>query len=204
MRALLAGIALGAAAGLSPGPLLALVISATVRRGFGAGARIALAPLITDAPIIALAAVAVGLLTDGVLTALACAGAAYLFWLGVGAVRESRTAAIPEAGDPAVGRDLRHGVVANVLNPHPWLFWVTVGVPILVTAWEESPAAGVAFLAGFYALLIGTKLVIAALVAAGRRRMTARWYRVAVAASGVILFVAGLLLLWGAVVEGHW
>ncbi len=202
MRALLAGIALGAGAGLSPGPLLALVVSATVQRGFGAGARIALAPLITDAPIIVLAAAAVGVLTEGVLTALAVAGAAYLFWLGGEAVREARTAQVPEPGNPGAARDLRHGVIANLLNPHPWLFWVTVGVPILVTAWDRSPAGGVAFLVGFYALLIGSKLGIAALVAAGRRRMTARWYRAAVLASGLILLVAGLLLLWEAVGGG--
>ena len=46
------GIGLGLAAGISPGPLLTLVISTTLERGFRAGTRIAIAPLITDAPII--------------------------------------------------------------------------------------------------------------------------------------------------------
>jgi threonine/homoserine/homoserine lactone efflux protein len=198
MKALLAGVALGAAAGFSPGPLLALVISATVQRGFGAGTRVAMAPLVTDAPIIAVTALAVGLLTEGVLTGLAVGGAAYLFWLGTRTVLHSRSVALPGPGQAVAGRDLRRGVIANLLNPHPWLFWVTVGVPILVTAWDRSPIDGIVFLAGFYVLLVGSKVAIAALVAAGRRRMTPRWYRLAVLASGIILLLAGLLLLWEA------
>jgi len=45
------GLGLGLAAGASPGPLLTLVVSSTLARGFGAGLRVALAPVLTDAPI---------------------------------------------------------------------------------------------------------------------------------------------------------
>ncbi len=48
------GMVLGLSAGLSPGPLLALVISETVSKGLGAGIRIALAPLVTDLPVVAI------------------------------------------------------------------------------------------------------------------------------------------------------
>jgi threonine/homoserine/homoserine lactone efflux protein len=51
---LIAGIILGLSAGLSPGPLLALVISQTLKHGVREGVKVALAPLITDAPIILL------------------------------------------------------------------------------------------------------------------------------------------------------
>jgi threonine/homoserine/homoserine lactone efflux protein len=43
----------GLSAGLSPGPLMTLVIAETLKRGIPAGIRIAVAPLITDLPIIA-------------------------------------------------------------------------------------------------------------------------------------------------------
>ena len=196
MTELLVGMALGAAAGVSPGPLLALVLSATVQRGFGAGARISVAPLITDAPIIAATLLAVGALSDGVVAVLALAGSGYLFWLGTTTVLRARSARLAGPGRAGSGHDLRDGVIANLLNPHPWLFWLGVGVPILATSWDRSSAGAVAFLVGFYGLLIGTKLVIAGVVAAGRRRMTEPWYRRAVAASGAVLLLAGALLLW--------
>ena len=46
------GIVLGLSAGLSPGPLLALVIAQTLKHGVGEGMKVALAPLITDLPIV--------------------------------------------------------------------------------------------------------------------------------------------------------
>lgn len=49
-----AGAALGLSAGFSPGPLLTLVLTETLHHGVKAGIRVALAPMITDAPIIVL------------------------------------------------------------------------------------------------------------------------------------------------------
>ena len=49
---LFAGLVLGLSGGLVPGPLLTLVASETLRHGAAAGIRVALAPLLTDAPII--------------------------------------------------------------------------------------------------------------------------------------------------------
>jgi len=46
------GIMLGLSAGLSPGPLLMLIISETLRHGVRSGVKVALAPIITDLPII--------------------------------------------------------------------------------------------------------------------------------------------------------
>ena len=47
-----AGLLLGLSGGLAPGPLLTLVASETLRHGARAGISVALAPLLTDAPII--------------------------------------------------------------------------------------------------------------------------------------------------------
>ncbi|MCD6225405.1 MAG: hypothetical protein J7K32_07820 [Deltaproteobacteria bacterium] len=51
---LTAGTILGLSAGLIPGPLLTLVISETLRHNIKAGIKIAVAPLLTDLPIIGL------------------------------------------------------------------------------------------------------------------------------------------------------
>ena len=49
----IAAIAFGLSGGLSPGPLLALVVAETLARGRRAGFAVAAAPLLTDGPIIA-------------------------------------------------------------------------------------------------------------------------------------------------------
>jgi threonine/homoserine/homoserine lactone efflux protein len=160
------GFVLGLGAGLAPGPLMALVVAAALERGFAAGARVAVAPLITDAPIVALSALVLSGLPDEVLAGLSFAGAAFVLVLAADALRT----APGEGPEPTAGTDLRRGAIANALSPHPWLFWIAVGGPLLVDAARDEPAAAVGFLVAFYSLLIGTKLVLAALVAAGRNR----------------------------------
>jgi len=48
------GTLLGLSAGLAPGPLLTLVISETLQHDIKSGVKVALAPFITDLPIIIL------------------------------------------------------------------------------------------------------------------------------------------------------
>ena len=163
MESLLIGLSLGLGAGLAPGPLLALVVGATLERGFAAGARLAAAPLLSDAPIVALCVLVLRGLPDRALALLSLAGAVFVAYLAVDALRERSEAAPPS--------DLRRAVVVNALSPHPWLFWLTVGGPLLV---EDGPGPGVAFAVGFYVMLVGAKVAIAGLVAAGSRRGAAR------------------------------
>lgn len=54
IASLITGLVLGLSAGVSPGPLTVLVISQTLTHGPREGYKVAFAPLITDAPIIAL------------------------------------------------------------------------------------------------------------------------------------------------------
>ncbi|MGD0905110.1 MAG: hypothetical protein ABR924_19595 [Terracidiphilus sp.] len=49
--ALVSGVLLGLFCGLAPGPLLALVLAQTLRHGAREGRKIALSPLVTDAPV---------------------------------------------------------------------------------------------------------------------------------------------------------
>jgi threonine/homoserine/homoserine lactone efflux protein len=51
---LIIGIILGLSAGFAPGPLLTLVISESLQHGVRSGIKVALAPIISDLPIILL------------------------------------------------------------------------------------------------------------------------------------------------------
>ncbi len=90
--------------------------------------------------------------------------------------------------------DVLRGVLVNGLSPHPWLFWIGVGAPVLVTAWRAAPGRAVAYLVGFYLTILGAKIAIAAVVAAGRQRLSTEWrYRLLVGGGG-LLIVFGVLL----------
>ena len=188
------GVAFGLAAGLTPGPLLALVIQQTLRHGSSEGVKVAAAPLLTDLPIVAAALVAVDRVADadGVLGVIALLGAVFLGYLAYESVTID-----PAADDRPVPspRSLRKGVVANLLNPHPYLFWFTVGAPIVWHAWATRPANAAGFLVAMYGCLVGSKILVALLVGHGRPVQTSRSYVLAVRAIRVMLLVFAVLLL---------
>jgi threonine/homoserine/homoserine lactone efflux protein len=198
---LVAGLSLGLGAGLSPGPLLTLVVTTTLERGFAAGSRVAIAPLLTDAPIIALTVAVVSSVSDGVLRGLGMAGGLVVMGMGLWTAGTARRPA-PEPEEVSPSLDLWRGVIVNVLSPHPWIFWIGVGAPLLVSSWRDAPARGAAFLVGFYSLLVGSKIVIAWLVArAGHRLGSVARTRLLVA-GGALLVAGGSVLVWEAATGG--
>ena len=194
MIALLTAAAVyGLSAGFSPGPLLALVIAQTIRFGFREGTRVALAPLVTDVPIILLSVlVLLPFAADrAVLGYLSLAGALFVMYLAGSCVR----ARPPEAGgDGERPRSLLRGAAVNALNPHPYLFWLTVGGPAVIRAWAESPGAAAAFVVVFSACLVGSKLIVAALAGRSRGLLTGQAYGMVMRALGLALLVFALLL----------
>jgi threonine/homoserine/homoserine lactone efflux protein len=168
MNELLLGVSLGWAAGISPGPLFALVVTTAIQKGTAAAIRVAVAPLITDAPVVALTVAVLSAVPDRVVRGLGIVGGVYLVWLGSQEIRAAF--ASPVGVDDSSGTtDLWRGALTNVLNPQMWTFWIAVGAPIVATA--ASPAAAASFLFGFYTLLVGSKVVLAVAIGASRERL---------------------------------
>ena len=193
MMALATGVLLGLSAGLAPGPLLALVLAQSLRHGAREGCKIALAPLLTDVPIIVLALIIASKLAAlrPLLGVVSIAGGAFVLYLAWDSARSGQTAM---AALPEQPRSWLKGVVTNALNPHPWLFWLTVGAATLARAMAQGWMTAVAFLAGFYLLLVGSKLVLALLVARSRDLLAGRTYRTVMSVLAVLLGLFALLL----------
>ncbi len=163
---LLAGLLLGLAGGLSPGPLTALVLGESLRGGKKAGLRVAVAPLVTDGPLILLA-LWVGEFQGPWRIALGLAGAGMLLYLAWGMWRSKP----PEPGESSADGALRRAVLTNLLNPHPYLFWLAVGGPMLSTTPSKM-----GFLIGFFGALVGSKALLALLADRARAWMSTRGY----------------------------
>lgn len=197
MDALMLGLSVGLAAGVSPGPLLVLVITSTLRSGWRAGTAAACGPLVTDALIIAVVLVILDRLSDTALSVLGVVGALVVVWMGVSTIRDAQTATLErgEAGrSRAVAGALYRAAAVNVLSPHPWVAWATVLGPMTISAWRSGPGGAVALVVGFYLTLVGAKVAIAGLVAGGRRYLSDTGYRRTLVGAGALLIVAAVAL----------
>ena len=118
--------------------------------------------LFTDAPIITISAwmwlQATSL--SGVEAILYLAGATFLTWLGIDGMR-SASPTFDELESPPEEHSLRRGIITNLLNPNPWMFWTLAGAPFMVAAWNQSPWMPFAFVIPFLSVLIGIKILIA-------------------------------------------
>jgi threonine/homoserine/homoserine lactone efflux protein len=212
MEALLAGLVIGLGSGVAPGPLLALAIATTLQRGLRPGLAVACGPLVSDAFIIALSVTLVSRMPDPAVIALSVAGAVVIAYFGIETLRASRSADVTSLRNVDSSEDadssesagwltrwtshpLVQGTVINLLNPAPWIFWVTAGSTLLIGFWDRSPALAVGYLVTFYVGLVGSKILIVSGIAAGRHRLSSRAYRGILAGTGVALLALAIAVL---------
>ncbi|MCU0509898.1 MAG: LysE family transporter [Anaerolineae bacterium] len=191
---LLQGLSLGLSAAASPGPFQAFIIGQTLKNGWRRTLPAAFAPLISDGPIIALMVLLLTRMPPAVLTAIQIVGALYVLYLGWRTFQAYRNFRPVDASDSA-GRTLWQAVAANLLSPGPYIFWSLLAGPILVRGWQQSPANGIAFLAGFYGAMIGALILLIVLFGAARQ-LGPRVNRALLGLSALALVGFGVYQLW--------
>ncbi len=196
MNTVLFAASLGLFSGISPGPLMTLVMTSSLERGFRAGALTAIAPLLTDLPVILISLLVLGQVPEWFLSAVTVAGGLFVSYIGVKTVRDAGRGREIELSQEASRRDLARGAVVNLLSPHPWLFWFTVGSPFMIQRWSVARWEAIAFLVIFIALLVGCKIILAWGVSHGRRFLGTVWHRWILTGCGLLLIGFGLVLLW--------
>lgn len=182
------GIAFAAA--VQPGPLQAYLLSRVVSIGWRRTLPAALAPVISDGPIALLALLVLGQLSPALQSTLRAAGGLLLLFLAWKAFRQWRRneAATSEQGGK-VPRTLLEAVLVNILNPNPYLGWTLILGPIVIGAWRQSPSAGVAVVAAFYATMV-TMLGVLIVAFGTARFLGSRFQRALLLVSAMVL--AGL------------
>ena len=191
---LITGTILGLSAGIAPGPLLALVISETMTHGVKNGVKVALAPILTDLPIIIFTLFILAGLSrfQHILGVISIFGACFILYLGIGNIK-TKGMEIQENQDTP--RSLQKGIMVNALSPHPYLFWLSVGGPATIKAMDTNLAAAISFILSFYVLLVGSKIILAILVGKSRSFLQGNKFILTMRLLGVLLIIlAGFLL----------
>jgi threonine/homoserine/homoserine lactone efflux protein len=191
------GAVLGLSAGLAPGPLLTLVISETLQYDIKAGIKVAVAPFVTDLPIILFTVLVLSQISNShlMLALVSFCGSIFIMKMGVeNIIRGGVTVSVGRSRQQSFSR----GVLANLLSPHPYLFWLSVGMPIMLKAMRVNLLAMAVFLVSFYVLLVGSKIFLAVLVGKSKSFLSGKFYIYTMRFLGVVLCVlAGALFYDG-------
>jgi len=195
LELLLSGVILGLAQGLTPGPLVTLVISETLKFGKEEGFKVAVSPLITDSTIILFAIIAISAFKGygAILGIVSVFGACHLIYLGIEDVKTK----IKAYEVSTMKREaFKRAVITNFLNPHAYLFWLFVGGPIIFKNIETDASAIAFFLLGFYCFLIGSEMSVALIVDKSKEFIESTYYLRIIQILGIILilFAANILI----------
>ena len=190
------GALLGLSAVASPGPFQAYLISQTLKNGWQRMLPAALAPLISDGPIILLVLFGLTQLPEQFLLYIQIAGGLlliYFAWRTYQAYRHFDFNAVTASESPS--QNIFEAALVNALSPGPWIFWSLMAGPIVLEAWQLSPAYGATYLLGFYTALIGG-LGVFILMLGTARQLGARFTRTLLGVSALILLFFGLYQLY--------
>jgi threonine/homoserine/homoserine lactone efflux protein len=193
---LIQGIVYGFAAAVQPGPFQAYLISQTLSNGWRQTLPAALAPLISDGPIILLTLVALSYVPVWFQRFLYIAGGLFILYLAYSAFVAWRNFDEVGIATPSAGRQSAiRAAMMNALSPGPYLYWSLVTGPILLAGWRQAPVNGLGFLVSFYATIVLT--LIAIIVVFGTaRRFGPKVNRMLVGVSAIALAGFGIYQLW--------
>jgi threonine/homoserine/homoserine lactone efflux protein len=193
---LIQGIGYGFAAAVQPGPFQAYLISQTLSKGWRQTLPAALAPLLSDGPIIILTLAVLSYVPVWFQRFLYVAGGLFILYLAYNAFvawrnfDETRIVTHSTSRQSAV-----RAAMMNALSPGPYLYWSLVTGPILLAGWRKAPVNGFGFLVSFYATIVLS--LIAIIVAFGTaRRFGPKVNRVLVGVSAIALAGFGMYQLW--------
>ena len=119
------GLVLGLPAAAQPGPFQAYLLTQTMKNGWRRTLPAALAPLLSDGPIIILVVLVLTQLPSWLLRGVQIVGGGfilYLAWRAWQAFRHGSFAAPQDAGS-VVQQSLVEAAIMNALNPNPYIFW---------------------------------------------------------------------------------
>ena len=193
------GIVFGLAAGLSPGPLITLVVSETLKNGRKEGIEVAVAPLISEPPIIVFVLIILSKVAGNsiLMAMISLLGACYLAYLGLSNLKANVK---PSRDRLEKSRSLLKGVTTNLLNPNAYMFWLTIGGPRILEGAGVNVSAAILFVLGFYGTLVGSKITVAVIVDRSKAFVKNRYYVYLIRVLGVVLIVFALIFVREALV----
>ena len=144
------------AAAVQPGPLLAFLISQTLRLGWRHTLPAAFSPILSDIPIVIVVLLALSRLPSWSARVLEIAGGLLLLYLAFQAYRRWRRYESPSEvlQKESVPKGVLQAALVNILNPGPYLGWGLIMGPMVLQGWREAPANAIALVVAFYTTMV--------------------------------------------------
>lgn len=188
----------GLSGAMMPGPLLAVTVEESTRRGAVAGPLLILGHAVLEAAFVIALVAGLGayLQNARVVGGIAVLGGGMLLWMGSCMVVASRhvTLDVQDKGRKRM-HPLLAGIVVSLSNPYWAIWWITIGSGYVVMGMRFGMKGLVAFFVGHILSDLAWYTLVSVGVAKGRQFLSVRCYRSLVAGCGVVVLLFGVWFL---------
>ncbi|HID07903.1 MAG TPA: lysine transporter LysE [Armatimonadetes bacterium] len=185
---------------LMPGPVTITAIERSARSGALAAVFVAMGHSALE--LVTTIALAIGLLKANVpllKIIIGLLGGCALIWMGIGMMRASKDAQLPQAGQSesshAHWSAMLAGVLTSISNPYWAIWWLTIGASYVAFSWKWNVCGLTAFYLGHISGDIIWLALLGIAVAKGSMLMSTRAYRWLLRSCSLVIILFGGLFI---------
>jgi threonine/homoserine/homoserine lactone efflux protein len=190
------GITYAFAAAIQPGPFQTFIISKTLENGWKRTLPAALAPVLSDGPIIVLVLFILTNIPPMFLRFLQIGGGLLLLYLAYNSFRSFiNFDKIKKPEKNKSDSTLFKAVLVNILNPAPYIGWSLIMGPMFIKGYRESAINGIVLIAAFYITIVICQAGIILLFGLAKN-LGPKVTRITLGIASIGLAGFGVYLLW--------
>ena len=193
------GITYAFAAAIQPGPFQTFIISKTLENGWKRTLPAALAPVLSDGPIIVLVLFILTNIPPMFLRFLQIGGGLLLLYLAFNSLKSFIN--FDKNKKPEENKSdstLFKAVLVNILNPAPYIGWSVIMGPMFIKGYRESAINGIVLIAAFYFTIVICQVGIILLFGLARN-LGPKVTHITLGVASIGLAGFGVYLLWQSV-----
>ncbi|PKK82526.1 MAG: lysine transporter LysE [candidate division Zixibacteria bacterium HGW-Zixibacteria-1] len=201
----LSAFIVGFSGALMPGPLLAVDIAETPRRGMITGPIIVLGHAIAELAVVILLSVGLAALAKDqvVSNVIGIVGGAMLILMAIGMFRQLKKAGIEtaiESGDAKkTGRLVLDGIITSLSNPFWFVWWATTGSAFLVQSLRHGIVGPPVFYIGHILSDLVWYSLVSILIWKGRKMIVGTGYKILIAVCALFLLYLGGMFIYSGI-----
>jgi threonine/homoserine/homoserine lactone efflux protein len=197
---LIFGITYAFAAAIQPGPFQTFIISQTLKNGWKKTLPSAIAPILSDIPVIIIVLLLLTNLPEWFLIVLQICGGFLLLFLAYQSFKSFLNFnRLKEEGINNSENTFWKAVLVNILNPNPYIGWSLIMGPLFLKGYHEASGNGIALIVSFYLTMVICQMGIIVLFGLARNlgpkitHITLGIASAGLAAFGIFLLYHGLI-----------
>ncbi|MEZ0323653.1 MAG: LysE family transporter [Hydrogenothermaceae bacterium] len=195
LKLIISGILLGVAAAISPGPILTLIVSETLKYGKKEGIAVGISPLFTDIPIFLVSYFLIYKHSknfQNIVEIFYLLGGVLLIYLGYKNIKYHYRQFERVSTKRGVLPAFLEGFLVNLFNPYTYLFWFLIAVNFYSENFPET----LSFFISFFIAFISVKVSIVLFVDSSKRFIKSSIYNFLIKSVGFILVLLGIRLIF--------